>query len=121
MTAKEDVLALDSGATCRIERSEPTAGLWVIVRDGDGGIIGRHRTIKVAWEVALRTLRKRDRPSITDPAKMTADDRHDYIDAFPCVEELRTCVHGHDGCSISRGGPCLDDVLRYMEAHGEMK
>jgi len=61
------------------------------------------------------------RGSITDPAKMTADERHGYIDAYPCVEELFTCVRGHDGCSISREGPCLDDVLRYMEAHGEMK
>ena len=61
-----------------------------------------------------------DRGSITDTAKMTADERHDYVDSYPCVEQLFTCVHGHDVCS-SRGGPCLDDVLRYMEAHGEMK
>jgi hypothetical protein len=62
-----------------------------------------------------------DQGSITDPVEMTADERRDYIDTYPCVEELFTCVRGHDGCSISRVGVCLDDVLRYMEAHGEMK
>jgi hypothetical protein len=61
-----------------------------------------------------------DRGSITNPAKMTPDERRDYVDTYPCVEELFSCVRGHDGCSISHGGPCLDDVLRYMEAHGEM-
>ena len=61
------------------------------------------------------------RGSITDPAKMTADERRDYVDTYPCVEELFSCVRGHDGCSISQGGACLDDVLHYMEAHGEMK
>jgi hypothetical protein len=62
-----------------------------------------------------------DQRSITDPVEMTADQRRDYIDTYPCVEELFTCVRGHDGCSISRAGVCLDDLLRYMEAHGEMK
>ena len=51
---------------------------------------------------------------------MTPDERRDYVDTYPCVEELFLCVRGHDGCSISHGGLCLDDVLRYMEAHGEM-
>ena len=61
-----------------------------------------------------------DRTKIADPAKMTPDERRDYVDTYPCVEELFLCVRGHDGCSISHGGLCLDDVLRYMEAHGEM-
>jgi hypothetical protein len=67
------------------------------------------------------TVATQDRGSITDPAKMTPDERRDYVDTYPSVKELFTCVHGHDGCSISRGGLCLDDVLRYMEANGEMK
>ena len=62
-----------------------------------------------------------ERGSITDPVEMTADERRNFLDTYPCVEELFTCVRGHDGCSISRAGVCLDDVLRYMEAHGEMK
>jgi hypothetical protein len=61
-----------------------------------------------------------DRGSIIDPAKMTADERREYVDTYPCVEELFTCVNGHDGCGVARGGLCLDDLLRYMEAHGEM-
>ena len=67
------------------------------------------------------TVATQDRASITDPAKMNADERRDYIDAFSCAEELFTCVHGHDGCSISRGGLCFVDVLRYMTEHGKMK
>ena len=67
------------------------------------------------------TVTTQDRGSITDPAKMTAEERRDYVDTYPCVEALCTCVSGHDGCSISCGGPCLDNVLRYMEVHGEMK
>lgn len=38
---------------------------------------------------------------ITDPATMTADERRDYIDRYPCVEVLFTCAKSHGGCSIS--------------------
>lgn len=67
------------------------------------------------------TVATQDRALITDPAKMTPDERRDYVDRYPCVEKLFSCAHGHDGCSISHVGPCLDDVLRYMTEHGEMK
>ena len=35
-----------------------------------------------------------DRGSITNPAKMTPDGRRGYVDTYPCVEELFSCVRG---------------------------
>ena len=60
------------------------------------------------------------RSSITDPAKMTADERHDYVETFPDVEDAFDCVHRHKECAIHRGGPCVDEVLAYMAKHDEL-
>ena len=50
------------------------------------------------------TVATEERDSITDPTKMTAEERQNYADIFPHVEHF-DCLHGHDDCSTTRGGP----------------
>lgn len=58
-TPRQVALKLDPSCFCKTER-EPGKVPFAIVRDGAGRIIGRHRTTKVAWEAALRTLSRRN-------------------------------------------------------------
>jgi hypothetical protein len=59
-----------------------------------------------------------DRSKITDAAKLTAEERLYHATTFPHVEHF-DCVHGHEDCSIKRGGVCIEEVLDYMTLHGE--
>jgi hypothetical protein len=35
-----------------------STGYWAVVRDGDGTILGRHRTAVGAWEITLSYLQR---------------------------------------------------------------
>jgi hypothetical protein len=64
------------------------------------------------------TASTRDRSKITDVTELTPEERRNHADTFPHVEHF-DCVHGHENCSIKRGGVCIEDVLDHMTLHGE--
>lgn len=53
------------------------------------------------------------------PEHMTRSQRARFVAEHREVSSVYTCTHGHMGCSVEIGGPCLDEVVAYMEAKGE--
>jgi hypothetical protein len=43
---------------------------------------------------------------------MTKNDARSWLNLFSDMENRESCVHGHQDCSISHGGACLDDVIK---------